>query len=456
MIRKKLPIKQELDDILSGEIQLENQHIEIKETFRLSDHEIESYKYNNIYKVRNETINGRTELLNKFKYLCAREIAGFLNTKDGRLYIGIGDKANPSRDVKGFVMLETLDKTNQDLNNFLENTFTKIITQECIKTNFIKYNSKYICVIEIKEVSQKYWPVLIGSYNKQKMKNLFYIRRDDETETITDTQEIIDLVKNYESSNQIKKPKNFDWTDEEFLLLAYVEKDDFYNNDPKKLIILHDKGWKKAADITEIVDEEWTDKAIKVANDDIYIDDLADNALRYLGNKVRLNFNYGGLVEISIGNSKQIKSEYFSDTINKLEIINGKNLREFWNLEILKITTNKKTLYTLPNIFGYFLVDPSYQISIYFENPFDFKKRIQKEIKEGKIEPPPNYHLTYDLPEPVWFGDNNYKDALGHKISGQIVEFENLTFISDIHINNDIDFDMVEGINSDKTKTKYH
>jgi len=456
MVEKKISIEEELDDILSGKIELENQNIEIKETFRLSDDEIESYKKDNIYEVQYKKIHGKRELQNYFKYICAHEIAGFLNSKGGRLYIGISDKASPSRNVKGFSLLETLDKTNQDLNNFLENTFTKIITQECIKTNFIKHDSKYICVIEIKEVSQKKWPVLIGSYNNQKERNIFFIRRDDRTVQITNTQEIIDLVKDYQSSIQIKKPKNFDWTDEEFLLLAFLERDDLYNNDPKNLIVLHDKGWENSANITEIVDETWSENAIKLASEDISVDDLVQNVFRYLGNKVRFNFNYEALVEISIGNSKQIRSQNFSDTINKLEIINGKNLRQFWDLDILKITTNQKILYSLPNIFGYYLVDLGYQISKHFENPDDFKKRIQKEIKEGKIDPPPNYHSTYDLPEPKWFGDNSYKDALGNKIIGQIVEFEELTFISDVTIEKEFDFEVTTTNNTIKNKTRYH
>ena len=63
-----------------------------------------------------------------------------------------------------------------------------------------------------------------------------------------------------------------------------------------------------------------------------------------------------------------------------------------------------------------------------------------------------NNKIIYTLPD----NEENYKNAVGNKISGYIVEFEDLTFISDIHINNDIDFDIVEDLNSDKTKTKYH
>jgi len=465
---KELSIDEELEKIILNEIEVEGLFLELKSHFDKSNEEIEHYKQEdeqgkNQYKILVKIINNKPQYIffhdseavqNYFRYICFNEIAGFLNAKGGRLYIGLSDIADSNtgkRDVIGFnLKKDNLDRTKQNLHQYIEGVFRNINISQYIKIDMINYNNngKYVCVISIKELYHNDWPVLIGTYKDKNNFDCFFTRKDESTIRLS-TEKIIKEVQNKERRKDLNLPSvPFDWSEDDFLLLSHSSK--IEPSHGTSLLILHDKGWEK---------DGYFELEPNTTSEKFYLsltsnwEEIKTSIIKNIGDKVKLSFNmyYKNAVlnknindrrvlNISrIGNFNSVMD--YEDEIEKIEIIDGLSLRTFWDLNLLKITTKEKILYSLPpiNFGGYFICDQSYAQSQPFEDPFEFKSRIEKEIESGALAPPPYNDFRNNLPEPEWFGDQYYKDLHVHKldrqsICGNIIIFEDLNFISEMFL----------------------
>jgi len=466
---QELSIQEELEKIISNEIEVEGPFLELKSHFDKSDKEIQQYvvevnqvlKYQVLDKVVNnkpqyKVFNDKEAIQNYFRYICFNVIAGFLNTKGGRLYIGVSDTANPltgKRNIVGFnIKNDDLDKTKQKLYMSIENVFKDKNINKYINIDMINYNNdgKYICIISVEKLNDNDWPVIIGSYVDKKTLNGFYIRKDESTSKLS-VEQIINEVQSKERKKNTYLPAvPFDWSEDNYLLLStsldgiYYSK--IYDIEPCRLI-LHNKGWEK--DGYSQLDPDYTSNKFVFSLTSDY-KKLENSLIKYMGDTVKFCFDTlyeNAILKENINNRKVLNVigvgktnslDKYDEIIKKIEIINGSKLRKFWNLKLLKVTTTDKILYTLqPEDFGYFICDISYAQSYPLETPIEFKQRIKKDIESGFLEHPPENKFINNLPDPVWFGNEKFKNLHnldGQRVKGNIIVFEDLNFITEIEI----------------------
>ena len=127
-----------LDIIAAGE----NEEIEYKETFSL---------------------NTRTGQNNdkKIRYATVREIAGFLNSRNGVLLIGVSDaQIVTGVECDGFE--GNGDKYNLKINDVIRSAIGDAATASCVKINFDRIEDKTVCRIECKKSKKPVYCVYQG------------------------------------------------------------------------------------------------------------------------------------------------------------------------------------------------------------------------------------------------------------------------------------------------------
>lgn len=135
----------------------------------------------------------------KIELSAMKTLAGFLNTKDGVLLIGVSDDKTIlglDTDFNSFRNKEDkLDEFQKHLDNLIENYFGNSVFS-LLKVSFVDIIGKLICRIEVRHSTQG--PVYLK--NKAKKAEEFYIRRSASTKSLNPSEMMYYIQNNWENS----------------------------------------------------------------------------------------------------------------------------------------------------------------------------------------------------------------------------------------------------------------
>ena len=390
------------------------------------------------------TLIGEKNFQKYWEHICWKEIASFLNSNGGRLYIGVADNPNPQtgkRDVHGVVFdkvypfpkdskTRSLDDITQTINEKLETFFPPLIPEKYLKVMFIPFEDKYVLVIDVKALSFDDWPVMIApSPEKGKNPRIFVRRKDSSAQTTTDIETIIKLAKAKFAENPFTLPKSTNgWSDEKFRIISFLNRKDPMSGDSPEIIILHDKG--VSIDVFSKLD---FDDALygfqRLGSRDQLLKDLSLS----IGSEAFISFEkpYEQVLEERLDGRviaavEQIVSQKltydgvkaYEGNILSASIMRPGALKKIWNIDLLKLITKDGSFYAIPEFFGYFIRHHSFFHHRYFGDP--------EMIRANAIAKFPNEEITY----PEWYGDEKWKFVVGATLTGRVVKFEGIDFIT--------------------------
>lgn len=452
---------QELEKLLAMEID-ERGYLELKpclnrrnvEKFRTTGND--EAKFLVLNGKKEIPFNGTKEIQRYFEHICWKEIASFLNTNGGRLYIGVTDEANPEtkrRDIID-VYVETregeqplsVDKMTRLINDKLETFFDVAITrrerilEKYLKVIFLKNDGKYVLVIDVTKAEFSDWPVLINKAPPHKDgKPIFVRRKNDEAQIETDINVIVELTKSKFVESKFSTPPftKTGWSDDEFQIISYLVRQNELENDPPQTVILHNRG--VSLDVFsqltpldgdyDIVDiESSSSKLLK---------DLSYN----LGNSVLVSFakkyeeiphsKLDGAVNTAI---EQIflqsahKDISYPKTFEVLSasIVEAGKIKEIWDIPLLKLGTDYGDFFAIPEYFGHYIESHNF-----IHEPFFVDVALMKANAMKKF---PNEQIA----DPEWYGDEKWKSIVGSTVSGRVVSFEEIRFVTILHVATDL------------------
>jgi len=145
-------------------------------------------------------------LQNYFRQICLKTIAAFLNTKGGKLFIGVADKVgeNGKREIFGVNQSESFsrDRYQLDLLNHLENTFTQNYVSKYINVEFVSIGKPCVCVVDVKAITNDL-PALVTFENKQET---LFVRLNNKTVQKTSPKDLILFGRDFWTRNDMPSP----------------------------------------------------------------------------------------------------------------------------------------------------------------------------------------------------------------------------------------------------------
>lgn len=133
------------------------------------------------------------------KYIIAKAICGFLNSKGGVLFIGVTDNGEiqglDDFDYSLFDSENGKDKILLELDSLISYFFNLSI-KPLINSSIEKIDGKDILIIGVTGSSK---PVFLKNKRYDEVKKEFYIRMNASTRQITDIEEIVEYILNKEN-----------------------------------------------------------------------------------------------------------------------------------------------------------------------------------------------------------------------------------------------------------------
>ena len=130
----------------------------------------------------------------------------FLNTKGGKLFIGVADKVgkNGKREIFGVNQSESFsrDRYKLDLLNHLEKTFTQNYVSKYINVEFVSIGKPCVCVVDVQAITNDL-PALVTFENKQET---LFVRLDNKTVQKTSPKDLILFGRDFWTRNDKLNP----------------------------------------------------------------------------------------------------------------------------------------------------------------------------------------------------------------------------------------------------------
>ena len=454
---------QELNEITAMK-RHEGMNIELKKAINFPLQELENYYANetNKYHVpdsenpkstKKYNFNSLTDVQKYFERICWKEVASFLNSEGGRLYIGLEDKEGletGKRKIVGVPKIypsvlnqqkiaaieenaaQSIDKKTRQLNDKLDTFFSPEIRKKYLSVKFLSMDEgKDVLVINVLKANLTDWPILIdtGPENIKGSKLKVFVTRDNDNAIENDLESSIQLVKDRLAFETRFPETENGWSpmEEPFQLLSFVERV-LHPYEDSETIILHDKGVCRDF-YSQITGSPETAALYSPDAHKIF----EDNLKRGLGGKVCFSFSKPYLDVLKESQDFEVNADIEHVYILKrgypnfetgLKVrsfakVESGRLKKIWDCEFLRLNTERGDFYALPQIFGYEVM----QYESQFRKFYNFRSLEEVESEQVKNQSNRKFDIN-------WYGDADWEFLVGSELSGYIVKFDGLQILT--------------------------